>query len=173
MDRIAVLIPCYNEAKTVAKVVSDFRRVLPEARIYVYDNNSTDGTDKLAREAGAEVRYEYIDVENADVLLAAYGTMARVCMRAAKEAREKLGLKVGIVRPITVWPFPYKALHDAAAQKSVKAVVSIEMSCGQMVDDVRIAVAGEKPVSFYGRAGGVVPTVKDILSYLSSIKEGK
>lgn len=59
MDRIAVLIPCYNEAKTVAKVVSDFRRVLPEARIYVYDNNSTDGTDKLAREAGAEVHYEY------------------------------------------------------------------------------------------------------------------
>lgn len=59
MDKIAVLIPCYNESKTISKVVSDFRRVLPEAVIYVYDNNSTDGTDALAREAGAVVRYEY------------------------------------------------------------------------------------------------------------------
>ena len=59
MDKIAVLIPCYNESQTVAKVVSDFKRFLPEAQIYVYDNNSTDGTDSLAREAGALVHYEY------------------------------------------------------------------------------------------------------------------
>ena len=59
MDKIAVLIPCYNEAKTVEKVVQDFKRVLPDATIYVYDNNSSDGTDKLAREAGATVCYEY------------------------------------------------------------------------------------------------------------------
>ncbi|HRY20966.1 MAG TPA: glycosyltransferase family 2 protein [Flexilinea sp.] len=59
MDQIAVLIPCYNEAKTIAKVVNDFKAVLPEAHIYVYDNNSTDGTDILAKEAGADVRYEY------------------------------------------------------------------------------------------------------------------
>ena len=59
MDRIAVLIPCWNEALTIEKVVSDFKRVLPEAVIYVYDNNSNDGTDELARSAGAVVRYEY------------------------------------------------------------------------------------------------------------------
>ena len=59
MDKIAVLVPCYNESKTVAKVVSDFKRVLPEATIYVYDNNSVDGTDEIARQAGAVVRYEY------------------------------------------------------------------------------------------------------------------
>ena len=59
MDKIAVLVPCYNESKTVAKVVSDFKRVLPEATVYVYDNNSTDGTDEIARQAGAVVRYEY------------------------------------------------------------------------------------------------------------------
>ena len=59
MDKIAVLIPCYNEAKTVEKVVTDFRRVLPEAAIYVYDNNSTDGTGALAEKAGAVVRREY------------------------------------------------------------------------------------------------------------------
>ena len=59
MSKIAVLIPCYNESATVAKVVSDYRQALPEADIYVYDNNSTDGTDELARAAGAIVRYEY------------------------------------------------------------------------------------------------------------------
>lgn len=59
MDKMAVLIPCYNEAKTIQKVVTDFQKALPLAKIYVYDNNSTDGTDRLAREAGAEVRYEY------------------------------------------------------------------------------------------------------------------
>ena len=59
MDRIAVLIPCYNESQTITKVVTDFRKTLPEAVIYVYDNNSTDGTDELARKAGAVVRYEY------------------------------------------------------------------------------------------------------------------
>ena len=59
MDKIAVLIPCYNESRTIQKVVEDFKRVLPEAVIYVYDNNSTDGTDEIAKEAGAMVRYEY------------------------------------------------------------------------------------------------------------------
>ena len=59
MDKIAVLIPCYNESKTIKKVVTDFKKVLPEAVVYVYDNNSTDHTDKIAREAGAVVRYEY------------------------------------------------------------------------------------------------------------------
>ena len=119
-----------------------------------------------------EVLFQNYDVEGADVIIVAYGTMARVCMRAAKEAKEKLGLKVGIVRPITVWPYPYKAVFEAANQESVKHVVSIEMSCGQMVDDVKIAVNGIKPVSFYGKTGGIVPTVKDILNYLSTVKEG-
>ena len=59
MDKIAVLIPCYNEAKTIKKVIEDYKKVLPEAVIYVYDNNSTDSTDKIARQAGAVVRYEY------------------------------------------------------------------------------------------------------------------
>ena len=59
MDKIAVLIPCYNEGKTIGKVINDFKRALPEAVIYVYDNNSTDHTDEISRNAGAVVRYEY------------------------------------------------------------------------------------------------------------------
>ena len=59
MDKIAVLIPCYNESKTIEKVIKDFKEVLPDATIYVYDNNSTDGTDEIARRNGAIVRYEY------------------------------------------------------------------------------------------------------------------
>ena len=62
MDKIAVLIPCYNESATIAKVIADYRAVLPEATIYVYDNNSSDGTDKIARAAGPEVRYDRVRV---------------------------------------------------------------------------------------------------------------
>ena len=119
-----------------------------------------------------EVRVQLIDTQGADILLVAYGTMARICQRAARDAYKQLGLKVGLVRPITLWPYPYQALKNAAEQPSVKHVLSVEMSTGQMVDDVRLAVCGAKPVSFYGRTGGMVPTVKDILAKLSSIKEG-
>ena len=98
--------------------------------------------------------------------------MARICQRAARDAKKELGLNVGLVRPITLWPYPYEQLAKCAAQASVKHVLCVEMSTGQMVDDVRLAVSGMKPVSFYGRPGGMVPTVKDILAKLSSIKEG-
>ncbi len=119
-----------------------------------------------------EVRVETIGCEDADVLLVAYGTMARICQRAARDAKKELGLNVGLVRPITLWPYPYEQLAKCAAQASVKHVLCVEMSTGQMVDDVRLAVSDMKPVSFYGRPGGMVPTVKDILAKLSSIKEG-
>lgn len=119
-----------------------------------------------------EVRVQLIDCDDADIVLVAYGTMARICQRAARDAKKQLGLNIGLVRPITLWPYPYEALHQVALLPSVKHVLSVEMSTGQMVDDVRLAVQGAKPVSFYGRTGGVVPTVKDILGKLSQIKEG-
>ena len=77
---------------------------------------------------------------------------------------EEEGIKAGVFRPITIWPYPYDALYQAAAQDSVKAIVTVEMNTGQMIDDVRIAVRGCKPVSFVGQAGGKVPTPQEVVA---------
>lgn len=98
----------------------------------------------------------------------AYGTTARLCRAAAQEARAK-GLSVGMVRPITLWPFPVKTFEQAIP--GAKAFLSVEMSLGQMVDDVRLAVNGRCPVHFYGRAGGVVPSVEEVLAEIERLVE--
>ena len=113
-----------------------------------------------------ETDYESYMVEDADLLLVAYGTTARICKSAVAKAREE-GIKLGLLRPKTVWPFPYDALSMAAEGK--KAVISVEMSLGQMVDDVRIAVNGKCPVYFTGRTGGVIPTPKEILNVVKEV----
>ena len=107
-----------------------------------------------------ECRWEEINTEDADVILVAYGTPSRIAQSAADQLR-KQGLKVGLLRPITVWPFPYARLRELA-EGQVKGFLAVEMSQGQMVDDVRLAVGGMKPVGFYGRCGGVVPTVSEV-----------
>jgi len=84
--------------------------------------------------------------------------------QAAKE-----GIKVGLVRPITLWPFPSQTYADIAAQSSVKAILDIELNCGQMVEDVRLAVNGVKPVHFHGRTGGNLPTVQEILELVRQL----
>lgn len=127
---------------------------------------------KYAQMERDETRVECVDTLGADIIVVAYGTMARIALKAAQRATAELGVKVGVVRPITVWPFPSEAVRAAAAQPSVKRLVSVEMSAGQMIDDVRLAVGGEKPVSFYGRTGGVVPTVADVFEALARVKEG-
>ena len=108
-----------------------------------------------------EIRYQEIDVDDCEVLFVAYGTTSRVCHAAMKLLADD-GIKAGLFRPITLWPYPYDALKKAACKDSVKCVVDVEMSLGQMIDDVRIAIEGEKPVSFVGKAGGVVPTPRDV-----------
>ena len=101
-----------------------------------------------------ETLYEEIQTDDADLIVVAYGTIARIAMSAVDEARKK-GLKVGLIRPITLWPFPTKAFERLA--ETAKCFLSVEMSLGQMVEDVRLAVNGRKPVYFYGRTGGMVP----------------
>ena len=108
-----------------------------------------------------EQRYDISDQEDAEVLFVAYGTPARLARAAARLLGEE-GIKASVFRPIAVWPYPYDALHEASSQESVKAVVTVEMSTGQMVDDVRIGVNGVKPVSFIGQAGGVIPTPREV-----------
>lgn len=108
-----------------------------------------------------EIRYEDAVPDDAEIFFVAYGTPARLARAAIKVLAED-GVKAGLFRPISLWPFPEQAIHDKAALPSVKAVVTVEMSLGQMVDDVKIAVNGQKPVGFCGKAGGIVPTPREV-----------
>lgn len=116
-----------------------------------------------------EVMVEEIDLEGADVVVTAYGTIARVVKNAKKLAEEK-GVKVGIIRPITLWPFPTASYQKAAQSKC--PILCVEMSMGQMVEDVRLAVNGQAPVSFYGRTGGVVPSPQAIAEEILKLAGG-
>ena len=119
-----------------------------------------------------EVKVEEYRTEDAEVILVAYGTTARIAKSAIAIAQKEYGVKVGMIRPITLWPFPNKACANVAAKDSVKAFLSVEMSTGQMVDDVRLAVNGKKPVEFYGRVGGIVPTPREIVAKVMDILGG-
>ncbi|HHT50354.1 MAG TPA: 3-methyl-2-oxobutanoate dehydrogenase subunit VorB [Eubacteriaceae bacterium] len=118
-----------------------------------------------------EIKFETFGTEGAEIILSAYGITSRVTKNAIK-ILEKEGIKAGMVRPITLWPFPYKEFEKAAEIDSVKAFLSIEMSMGQMVEDVRLGVNGKKPVYFYGRAGGVVPEPLEIVEEVKKILGG-
>lgn len=113
-----------------------------------------------------EVLVEEYLTEDAEYVVVAYGATARVVRSAIEKAREE-GIKVGMIRPITVWPFPEKAI-SAAADK-VKSILTVEMSMGQMVEDVRLAVNGKCPVSFFGRTGGIVPTPAEVLAEIKKL----
>ena len=108
-----------------------------------------------------EVRWEEIMLEDAELVFTAYGTPARIAITAAENLRQK-GIKAGVFRPITLWPFPYARLREIAEQASVKVFLDVEMSAGQMVEDVKLAVGDRKPIDFYGRLGGMIPTVSEI-----------
>ncbi|MFH0734543.1 MAG: 3-methyl-2-oxobutanoate dehydrogenase subunit VorB [bacterium] len=109
-----------------------------------------------------EIRCELIDCDDADYIITAFGLCARICSKAAQLARAK-GLKVGVIRPITLFPFPYKIINEIAGR--VKGILDVEMNAGQMVEDVRLGVNGKTPVEFYGRMGGVVPSPEEILEH--------
>ena len=123
--------------------------------------------EKYKKISRKEVRYEAYSLEDAEIVLVAYGTSARISRAALIRAREK-GLKVGMLRPITLWPFPTDIIARIANRS--KAFLAVEMSAGQMVEDVRLAVEGKCPVRFYGRMGGEVPTTKEILKEIRKIR---
>lgn len=106
-----------------------------------------------------EVRWDGHDLVDAEVVVVAYGTAARIARTAVERARSQ-GVRAGLFRPITLWPFPSAALRDVAAH--ARAVLVVEMSAGQMVEDVRLALEGAKPVTFLGHTGGVVPSPDEI-----------
>jgi 2-oxoglutarate ferredoxin oxidoreductase subunit alpha len=116
---------------------------------------------KKYRSMAGEVRWESDKKGNAELLVVAYGAASRVAKAAVREARGK-GMKVDLLRPQTLWPFPTEAVREAAQQAG--RVLVVEMSLGQMVEDVRLAVEGSVPVEFFGRPGGAVPNPGEILS---------
>lgn len=111
-----------------------------------------------------EVRYESFMTEDADMVVVAYGMGARIVKGAIKRLRQE-GLKVGLLRPITLWPFPSKAIQELA--KSASDFFVFEMSSGQMIEDVRLALEGRRPVHFYGRPGGVIPMPIELYRIIS------
>ena len=116
-----------------------------------------------------EVKYEEYMTDDADIVIVAYGITARIAKSAINRLRND-GIKAGLLRPITLWPYPEKAIAELADK--TKAFISIEMSMGQMVDDVRLAVNGKRPVFFYGRTGGIIPSVEEITAEIQKISEG-
>jgi len=119
--------------------------------------------DKLRQiEQAGEVRYESLAIDDAEIIVVAFGTAARVAKTAVKRLRAE-GLPVGLFRPITLWPFPEKELARLAERiPAARSFVVVEMNAGQMFHDVREAVGGRVPVSFYGRMGGIIPLPEEI-----------
>ena len=112
-----------------------------------------------------EVRFEEIETEDADVLLVAFGLSARICQKTVDLAREK-GIKVGLLRPITLYPFPKQVVADYA--NKVDYMLVVEMNAGQMVEDVELAVKGKCPVYSKGRMGGMIPSPEDVLEEIEA-----
>jgi 2-oxoglutarate/2-oxoacid ferredoxin oxidoreductase subunit alpha len=115
-----------------------------------------------------EVRWKEFMTEDAELLFVAYGTTGRVCYTAMKQARAE-GIKVGLLRPVTLWPFPSQRMAELAEQ--VHTILTVEMSAGQMIEDVRLAVEGRCPVQFYGRMGGIVPLPDEVLKVIREMND--
>lgn len=119
-----------------------------------------------------ETKYEALNIKDAEVILVAYGTMARIC-RSALEMLKAEGIKVGLIRPITLWPFPTAPFQEN--NKNLKFYLTCELSMGQMVHDVRLSVEGKKPVKFFGRSGGKIPEpveiVEAVKKYLNEVEK--
>jgi 2-oxoglutarate ferredoxin oxidoreductase subunit alpha len=119
---------------------------------------------KFERIRQAEQKWEtYSCDEPYDLLVVAFGMMSRICKTAIEEL-EAEGFRIGLFRPITLKPYPYEALRKAADK--AKRVISVEMNMGQMIEDVRLATEGTRPIDFFGRAGGLVPSPDDVVGAL-------
>lgn len=129
----------------------------------------TERNKKYIQIEETETKYEAYRMEDAEYMITAYGSTARIAKNAVDELREQ-GIKAGLIRPITLWPFPKEAYQKYVGQ--VKAILSVEMSLGQMVDDVKLAVESKVPVHFYGRWGGNIPYPNEIICKMKEIVGG-
>lgn len=116
---------------------------------------------KFRMMAENEVRFEEYLIDNAEIIITAYGLSSRICKRVVDMGREA-GQKMGLFRPISLWPFPYEEVEKIASGDQVEFFISIEMNAGQMVEDIKLGVCGKKPVHFFGSQGGIVPTPQEV-----------
>jgi 2-oxoglutarate ferredoxin oxidoreductase subunit alpha len=116
-----------------------------------------------------EIRFEAYKINSKNrILIVSYGTMARICQTVIDELEQE-NLSIGLLRPITLFPFPAKEILVEATKPNIESVLTVEMSMGQMVEDVEWAVKDRKPVEFYGRTGGIVPTPEEVKDYIMKI----
>jgi 2-oxoglutarate ferredoxin oxidoreductase subunit alpha len=123
--------------------------------------------EKQAQIEASEIRFRESGLEDADIAVVAFGTAGRVSQSAVKTAREE-GIKVGLLRPISLYPYPYQRVAKLTEQ--VKAILVVEMNGGQMVEDVRLAIQGKVPVSFYGRMGGMMPFPDEVVEEIHKVQ---
>ncbi len=150
-------------AKTVKNLISSIELEPDDLEEHNYKLQ-----EKYSRISEAEVIYDELYTEDAELILMGYGIVSRVLQSVVEEARSE-NLPVGLLRPITLWPFPTKRIQEIS--NTAKLFFVIEMSNGQMVDDVRLALEGRRPTKFFGHMGGVVPTTQEILEQLRTIFE--
>ncbi len=134
-----------------------------ELESHAMEENNKRLQKTYAEIAANEVRFEEYMTDDADYLLVAFGCMSRICKKSIQDARAA-GLKVGLLRPITLWPFPYEAIARLAGR--MKGILVAELNAGQMIEDVRLAVEGKVPVRHFGRSGGIVPNPAEIIDSL-------
>ncbi len=173
-----VILPPFKPRRTDAEVVAECpwattgkvgreRNIITslalEPEVMEATNNRLQAKYRLIEEN--EVRYEEYMLDDAEYVFVAFGSSARICKQAVEMARAE-GIKVGVLRPITLFPFPTKKIQELATR--VKGFMAVEMSAGQMVEDVRLAVNGSRPVGFYGRQGGIVPSAEEAIESLKS-----
>ena len=144
--------------------------------IYI-DTESLSEHNALLQSVYAEARkneqlWENYKTDDAEFIITAFGTVARVAKTVVDELRAE-GVKVGLFRPISVWPFPYEPLKEAVVREGVKGVLDVEVNEGQMLEDVKLAIEGKKPVKFFGHLGSQFPTTAEIKAEILKMKEGK
>jgi 2-oxoglutarate ferredoxin oxidoreductase subunit alpha len=159
----------FPEWATVGKPTTRERNIITSLDLdpYAQEIHNHHLQDKYREIEKNEVRYEEFDVEDAEYLIVAYGYSARVSQKAVQTLRSE-GIKAGLLRPITLWPFPKKKLAEIGPK--MKHIVSVEMSAGQMVEDVMLAVCCKTKVSHFGRLGGVLHTPEEVVDYVKSIR---
>ncbi len=153
---------CNHEGRNVVNSLS-----LSPAQLEEWNLNRFARYEIIERD---EVMYEEFMMDDAEICIVAFGIAARISKNAIMEAR-KQGIKVGMIRPITLYPFPKDALKKAA--KKVKSFLTVELNMGQMVDDVKLAIDCSKPVYFYGRTGGVLMSPDEVLDSINKIQKGE